>query len=103
MQETNKPVSTPEPVWIRSARTVIKRKQYGRINIHTGHLVPNGRNRRGGVVLMDMFSASALTQVWDALSNEARAKFGSMNVVAAIALAFKVIHSVDKSMNAGKL
>ena len=77
--------------WIAAARDVYKNHQARRINIETGHLVPNGRHTRGKVVLLDGFTASGLVQVYDKLSEENKKKFDSLSLMKAIDVMWKIL------------
>jgi hypothetical protein len=79
-----------EVSWIDSAREIVKRRTACRIDCETGHLVPNGRNRRGKVVLLDMFSASIMVQIHDALNPENQARFANLHVLRAHDIALKL-------------
>jgi len=76
--------------WIDAARAVVLDKQAYRIDVTTGHLVPNGRKRRGRVALLDLFSAQVMVATYDALSAENQASYGKMNVLTAQSLAMRL-------------
>lgn len=79
--------------WIDAARWIVKHKAARRVDAETGQLVPE--NRRGGT-LLDLFSASGMVQVHDALSGENRKKFGDMKLPVAHHVAFKLINKCAK-------
>jgi len=81
------------PALIHSARAIIERHQAHRIDLDTGHLAPPGRKQRGKLVLMDAFTASMLTQIWDNVNEENRKKLADLaekNILKTIELCWKV-------------
>jgi hypothetical protein len=91
--------------WLDAARRVVANKQYEVINPTTGEPVPTewvpddddtvhgeklvAKNDDG--VLLDGTTANLLVQVHDALGEEARAKFLSMDVVRAADISWKLV------------
>ena len=80
--------------WINAARKVVETKTASRIDIVTGHLVPDGRHRKGKVVLLDLYSASVMTQVYDNLGSKAQEKFDRLDVVNAQDIAFSLLEKL---------
>jgi hypothetical protein len=74
--------------WIDAARWIVEHKQCRRIIPETGELVPE--DKCGGMML-DLFSASAMVQVYDALNDANRAKLGAMDLRLAHRIVFKCI------------
>jgi hypothetical protein len=76
--------------WLHSARTIVERRTACRIDITNGHLVPDGRNRRGKVCLLDLFSAGIMLAIWESLSPENQKMFESMSVLRAQDVAMRL-------------
>lgn len=83
--------------WIDAARQVVETHGFVSVNPESGEVVET--KWRGdevspsskGIVL-DLFSASALVQVYDALGPENKAKFAAMPLPQAVEVAFKIIN-----------
>jgi hypothetical protein len=74
--ETFQPSADPKG-WIDAVRWIVQNKQCRRIMPETGELVPE--NKTGGM-LMDLFSASTMVQVYDALNDTNKAKLNAMDL-----------------------
>jgi len=64
-----------------------RKGEYGQYDVKVFH---QGGNKRGWA-FWDLFSASAVVKVYDALSKENRAKYESMNPLRMVDVAFKLI------------
>jgi hypothetical protein len=73
--------------WIDAARWIVEHKQCRRIIPETGELVPE--DKCGGTML-DLFSASAMIQVYDALNEANQAKLNAMDLRLAHHIAFQI-------------
>ena len=80
--QPSKPVASG---WIDAARWIKDNKQARRIEPETGELVPE--SRKGGI-LLDLFSASRMVAIYDALNEANQAKFNAMDVRVAHHIAF---------------
>ena len=74
--------------WIDAARWIVEHRQCRRIIPETGELVPE--EKRGGM-LLDLFSAAAMVQVYDALNDVNRAKLDAMDLRVAHRIVFQVL------------
>ncbi len=86
--ETHHPGQDDREGWIDAARWVYEHKTARRLDRKTGVLVPE--NQRGGI-LLDLFSASVLVQVYDALNEENRKKLHSLSITRAVKVAFSMM------------
>lgn len=75
--------------WLEAVRWIVEHKAFRRIDVESGQLVPD--NKRGGT-LVDLFSASAMIQVYEALSEANRAKLAAMSLPVAHHVVFKVLN-----------
>lgn len=66
--------------WIEAARWIIANKTARRLDRKTGELIP--KDKAGGIML-DLFSASIMVQVYDRLNEANRAKLDAMPVAMA--------------------
>jgi len=73
--------------WTGAARWIVENRTAHRVLPQTGELVPD--NRRGGM-LLDLFSASRMLAVHDALSDSNKARFSAMDVRKAHKAAFNL-------------
>ena len=74
--------------WVEAVRWIVKNQQCRRIVPETGELVPE--DKCGGMPL-DLFSASAMVQVYDALNETNRAKLEAMDLRLAHHIVFHVL------------
>lgn len=74
--------------WVDAARWIVDHRTARRIVPETGEMVPT--DKRGGIAL-DLFSASAMIRVYDALSTSNRDKFAHMDLRAAHDVTFKLL------------
>jgi len=79
--------------WVPAARWIVEHRTARRLDPKTGQLVP--KSKRGGVML-DLFSASAMLQVFDNLSEKNKAKFAAMPLPVAHHVAFSVMGAAKK-------
>lgn len=83
--------------WLDAARKIVAEKQYGVVMLDNGRHIGSDRRLtrrskyRGKVTLLDLFSASALVAVHDALKPENQEKLLSLDVVKACQVAFKCV------------
>lgn len=83
----------PSPTgWLEAVRWVADNKQARRIDVETGALVPE--NKSGGM-LMDLYSASAMVKVYDALNETNKAKLLGKPLPVAHAIVFSVLNRKD--------
>lgn len=94
---------TPKYTWIETARLVLKRHGMQVVDGTTGEILPEdleaylrlnereAEDYEAKGVLLDVQTANALVTVWDALSEENRAKFESMPLLTAVDVARKLI------------
>lgn len=85
--------STHEGGWIAAARWIKEHHSARRVDPKTGELIPE--NKRGGM-LLDAFSASALTAVYDSLSEQNKAKLLAMPVARAVEICFQCLNDTRK-------
>jgi hypothetical protein len=75
--------------WLEAVRWIVAHGQARRIDVETGALVPEGKS---GGMLLDLFSASAMAQVYDALNETNKAKLLSKPLPVAHATVFGVLN-----------
>lgn len=73
--------------WVPAAQRIVEERQYRFVHPNTGRLCSKGRGVR-----LDLFSASAMLKVWEALSDGNRLKFQQMPVGKAAEVAFKLLN-----------
>lgn len=78
--------------WLAAARTVKEQHQARRVDVRTGYLVPDGRKRRGGVVLLDAVTAGMLVAVWTQLNERNRAMFVAMPILKAVDVGWRLVN-----------
>jgi hypothetical protein len=74
--------------WIDAARWIVENRQCRRVIPETGQLVPD--EQRGGL-LLDLFSASTMVQVYDALNDANQARLNGMDLRVAHHIVFHVL------------
>jgi hypothetical protein len=74
--------------WIEAARWIVEHRQCRRVIPETGELV--SEENRGGM-LLDLFSASTMVQVYDALSAANQARLNGMDLRVAHHIVFQVL------------
>jgi hypothetical protein len=74
--------------WIEAARWIVGHRQCRRVIPETGELVPE--EKRGGM-LLDLFSASTMVQVYDALNEANQAKLNALDLRVAHHIVFQVL------------
>jgi hypothetical protein len=74
--------------WIDAVRWIVEDKQCRRIIPETGELVPEDKS---GGMLVDLFSASVMVQVFDALNDRNKARLNAMDLRLAHRIVFRVI------------
>jgi len=79
--------------WIDAARNVVKNKQYVYINVKTNEFSNDDEyKKKKGWVLLDLFTASAMVQIYDALKDKAnKEKYGNMNIAQAVDITWKLV------------
>lgn len=84
--------ATETKAWVETARKVVAEGQYQHVNHETGALDPEG-------VILDLFTASMLTQVYDALKPASQAKFGAMPLWQALDTGWKLVAKTSEHSN----
>lgn len=74
--------------WVEAARWIVGHRQCRHIIPETGELVPE--EKRGGM-LLDLFSASTMVQVYDALNEANQAKLNALDLRVAHHIVFQVL------------
>ena len=74
--------------WIDAIRWIVENKQCRRVIPETGELVPEDKS---GGMLVDLFSASTMVQVYDALNETNKARLNAMDVRLAHRIVFQVL------------
>ncbi len=82
------PATEHKAGWIAAARWIKENRQFRRVIPETGELVPE--KKRGGIML-DLFTASAMVTVYDALNDANKAKVNAMDVRVAANICMKLI------------
>ncbi len=81
--------------WINAARTVVKQSTAYQVDIRTGHLCARAtQGQRKGTkcgVILDLFTASMLTQIYDKLSESNRTRFDSLPILKAVKLGWALV------------
>jgi hypothetical protein len=82
-----------QPAWIQASRDVIAHNSFRTVDIDTGKVVKTkweGDEVTNGVVL-DLITAGMLVGVYDALGEANRAKFGSMSLLQAVNVGWRLV------------
>lgn len=79
----------PKDGWLEAARQVVRERHCCRVHPETCTVVPD--DKRGGI-LLDLYSASALTRVYDALKPANQAKMLKLALPQAVDVAFSILN-----------
>lgn len=89
--------------WLEAARRIVERSTFEVLDPNTCEPVPyswqanedeSSEDMVGDGVLLDLYSASVMVQIHDALGEENRAKFAAMPLTKAHSVAFKLAAKV---------
>lgn len=81
-------VPGPERGWLDAVKWIVQHQCCRRVDAETGQLVPEGK--RGGM-LLDLFSAGAMLQVYEALSEANRVRLVAMTLPLAHGVVFRIL------------
>jgi hypothetical protein len=93
--------------WLEAARQVVEKKQFLTVDIATGRPVETvwgEEDEQGmeevvgpeGAVVLDMLTASMLTQIYDGLNPQNRERFGAMPLPKAVDFGWKLVKRVEE-------
>jgi len=80
--------------WIEAARYVVNNKQAVTVDIATNKITnkrPSGKSKKPGQVILDLFTANMLVNIYDAINDKNKKMFGELNIIKAVNVGWKLV------------